>query len=451
MAAVRVLLSVALLWATGVASSPAPQGTGSSAQTWTDSPSSEPRAPGPSEFFSPTRVHVAHLTLSSDQWAEMQPKGGGFGFGGFGNGFLGAEGSRNGVAARAGVVFDYTHAAIDVDGVRFHDVGVRYKGNGSYMQGRGAGKISIKVDLNKFVDAHQIDGATTLNFQNNMTDISWMNEVIAYRLYRDAGSLAPRSSYARVYVTVTGQFERRYFGLYSISENVDTHFLQERFGTKKGAIFKPSTRTPFTSLGADWRAYNQTYDPKTDLTELEKQRIIDFCTFVSTASDADFQARIGSYLDLDQFARYLAVLAWIGNSDSLLSIGQNYYVFLHPTSQKLVFIAWDQDFSFSSNRSNPNWAVHYPWSGVNLFLGRVYEVGAFRTAYLARLAEFNRTIFKPERVAQMMADIVPVIRPAIEEEGTQWLAPFDQIASGQSGILPFVRSRVAFVERELAK
>src|SRR6185369_9803626 len=155
------------------------------------------------------------------------------------------------------------------------------------------------------------------------------------------------------------------------------------------------------------------------------------------------------YLDLDQFARYFAVLAWIANSDSILGIGQNYYVYLHPQTRKLLFSAWDQDFSFG--RGSPGWNIYYPWQGSNVFLGRVYNVPAFHNAYLARMNEFSRTIFKPERFAAAIKLIAPVIRPAIQEEGTQWLAPFDRIVAGEAGIMPYVRARAVFVESALAQ
>jgi len=238
----------------------------------------------------------------------------------------------------------------------------------------------LKVDLNKFVKGQKIAGLTTINFQNNITDIGWMNEVLAYQLYRDAGAHAPRTSYAKVYITVPGRYTRHYIGLYSISENVDENFIEDRFGTRKGAILKPSTRTPFTWMGDTWPSYNQTYDPKTDLTDTEKARIIEFCRFVSYANDADFAARIGQYVDIDAFARYFAVLVWIANADSLLQIGQNYYVFLHPKTNKLTFIAWDQDGSFGNFRNQAaDWTIYYPWNGNNTFLGRIYNVEAFRT------------------------------------------------------------------------
>ncbi len=403
------------------------------------------------DFLSPTRLWTAHFTFTAEQWTAMQPHygGGGGGFG-FGGSLLGPDGGRNGVAARQGIEFAYVHGDLDIDGHRFGDVAVRYKGNGSYLRARGSDKISLKVDLNKHIRGQSLAGLTTLNFQNNITDISWMNEVLAYRLYRDAGSQAPRSSYAKVYVTVAGQFARRYLGLYSISENVDEVFTRDRFGVRGGAIVKPSTQRPFTDLGPDWAAYRQIYDPKTDLTAAEQARLIEFAHFVSTAPDAAFAERIGDYLDLDAFARYFAVLTWLANADSLLQLGQNYYVFLHPDTHKLTFVAWDQDGSFGNFRNNStSWPIETPWSNANPFLSRVYGVDAFRTRYLDRLREFSRTLFLPDRFAAQMAAIVPVIRPAVVEEGAQWLPSFDQMANGTSGILPFARARAQFVTAAL--
>jgi spore coat protein H len=403
------------------------------------------------EFFEPTKVWQAQLSMSAEAWQAMQPRqgaGGGFSA----NRFLGPPGGRNGVAARQGIEFDYVQATLRIDDWTFRDVAVRYKGNGSYLRATRAGsdKISLKVDLNKHLKGQQLAGLTTLNFQNNITDVGWMNEVLAYRLYRDAGALAPRTAYAQVYLTVDGR-EKRYLGLYSISENVDENFAEERFGTKSGAIFKPSTQALFTDWGTDWTAYDQSYDPKTDLTDAQKQRVMALGRLVSSAPDDEFAATIGDYVDLDDFARYFSVLVWLANHDSLLQNGQNFYTYLHPVTNRMHFIAWDQDFSFGNTRNNGGWSIYYPWSGNNRFLSRVYNVEAFRSRYLARMAEFSERLFVPERFAEQVGTIGPAIRPAVELEGVEWLTALDSIIAGKSGIVPYVRSRAAFVKAELER
>jgi hypothetical protein len=406
------------------------------------------------DFFTPTKVWTAHLSMSAEAWQAMQPRQGAGGFGFGGDRFLGPPGGRNGVAGRQGVEYEYVHATLQINDWTFRDVAVRYKGNGSYLRATRAGsdKISLKVDLNKYVKGQELAGLTTINFQNNITDVGWMNEVLAYRLYRDAGALAPRTTYAQVYLTVDGQREKRYLGLYSISENVDDNFAESRFGTRKGAIFKPSTQSLFTDWGSDWTAYNQSYDPKTDLTDAQKQRVIALGKLVSGASNEEFAATIADFVDLDDFARYLAVLVWIANHDSLLQNGQNFYTYLHPKTNRMHFIAWDQDFSFGNGRNyTTSWSIYSAWNGSNRFLARMYAVPEFRSAYLARMAEFSERLFVPARFTEQVKEIGPAIRPSIELEGAEWLSGFDQVVSGRSGIVPFVTSRAAFVKSELEK
>jgi hypothetical protein len=265
-----------------------------------------------------------------------------------------------------------------------------------------------------------------------------MNEVLSHRLFRDAGVPAPRTAYARVYATVPGKYDRQYLGLYSLVEDVDKTFAEENFGVKKGAILKPVTPSPFADLGDDWAKYNQTYDPKTDLTPEQKQRLIDFCKLVTKADDATFATKVSEYLNLDEFARFMAVTVWLSTLDSILTIGQNYYVYLHPKTQQLQFMPWDLDHSFgqfgmmAGQEQRENLSIHKPWRGENRFLERVFKVQAFKKLYMARLDEFNKTIFKPQRFQQQVDEIATTIRPAVREESEQKLARFEKVVAGET-------------------
>ena len=407
------------------------------------------------EFYAPAKVWTVSLTMSAEAWAAMQPRQGASRGGArlAGNQFLGPPGGRNGTAARQGIEFDYVHATLQINDWTFHDVAVRYKGNWSYLRAKRSGtdKISLKVDLNKYVKGQKLAGLTTLNFQNNVTDSGRMNEVLAYRLYRDAGALAPRTTYAQVYLTVEGQQAKRSLGLYSVSENVDENFVEDRFGTRQGAIFKPVTRELFTDWGPDWAAYHQSYDPKTELTEADKQRVIALGRLVSGATDEEFAAKIGDYVDLDDFAEYSAVLVWLANRDNAFETGQNVYVYLHPVTNRMYFIAWDQDFSFGTVRDKMGTlSIHSRWSG-HPFLSRLHKIDAFRSKYLARMTEFSERLVVPERFMRQISELGPALRPSIELEGANALAAFDQVASGRAGIVPNATSRAASVKAELGK
>lgn len=356
---------------------------------------------------------------------------------------VGAEGKRNGLVSAFGMEFEYVHADLEFEDQVLKDVAVRYKGNGTFLTAGNTPKRPFKINLDKYQKGLNLGGVTTLNLQNGITDASWMNEVLAYRLFRDADVPAPRTAYARVYVTVPGQYDRKYLGLYSLSENVDQHFADDHFTTKKkGAIFKPVTPMLFADLGADWAAYNQMYDPKWKPTDGQKKAVTDLCRLVTQADDKEFAARVGDFIDLPEFARYLAVVVYLSDLDGILGPGQNLYLYLHPDTNKLVFIPWDQDWSWgqfarASQDQRNRLSLLRPWQGEKPFLERMLKVEAFKKAYLRSLEEFGKTIFDPDRIAKQVDEVAAAIRPVVKEEPVASLDRFDQVVAGK--VLPPVR------------
>lgn len=394
----------------------------------------------PADIFQTTNIWTVHLTFTAEQWQAMEPKQGprparrpGAG----GMSLLGPEGGRNGILAAFGTQFNYVHAALEFGTNKFPDVGVRYKGNGTFMTAQESLKRSFKLDLNQYVKGQKLAEMSQFNLHNSVRDPSFMNEAVAYRLFRDGGVAAPRTAYARVFVTVPEKFERKYFGLYDLVEDVSPAFLKERFDTSKGALFKPVTPSLFSDLGDDWKDYNQTYDPKGELTGAEKQRVIAFAKIVSNANDAEFAEKLADYVDLDNLARYLAITAWLCDLDGILGVGQNYYLWLQPSNRKFIFVPWDQDQTFgqfprgSTQEQRDNLSIHHPWSGNNRFLERAFKTESFKQAYLARLQEFNGTIFKPDRLGRQVDELATVLRAPAQEESSDRLAELNRAVAGE--------------------
>lgn len=428
---------------------------------------------GPTDVFRFTNVWTLHLTFTPEQWAAMEPKQGArpqFRPGG-GSFLQGPEGGRNGIAAAFGIVYNYVHADLEFGTNVFKDVGVRYKGNGTFLTSRDSLKRSLKLDLNQFQKGQKLAGMSQINLHNSVRDPSFMNEAIAYRLFRDGGVPAPRTAYAKVFITVPGKYQRQYFGLYDLVEDVGSAFAKTWFETSKGALLKPVTGNLFSDLGDDWKSYNQTYDPKGEPSNEQKQRVIQFCKFASSADDASFASKIGDYIELDNFARYMAITAWLSDLDGILGPGQNFYVYLHPKTQKFAFVPWDQDQAFGqfprgSEEERENLSIQKPWSGENRFLARVFKVEAFKKAYLERFNEFSTGIFQPERIQKQVDELAAVLRAPLQEESPERLAELNKAASGQkvaitmgpgySGpiltkpIKPFVEARSKSVKDQLA-
>lgn len=357
----------------------------------------------------------------------------------------GPEGKRNGVAGAMGIDFQYVHADLVVDGVAVADVALRYKGNGTFLESRGTEKRSLKIDLNRFVDGRTLAGMTQLNLHNNVTDPSSMNETIGYGLYRAAGVPAPRTGFARVLVTVPGKYDRKFLGLYSLVEDVGGPFARDRFGDAAGAVFKPVTPEMFQFLGEDWKAYNQTYDPKTKATDEEKRALIELCRFVTTADDRAFAAGIGRHFDLDLLARYLAVTVWMVELDGILGPGQNLYLHRDSRTGRFVMIPWDLDHGFGqfgmrgTQEEREQLSIHKPWQDEVKFLERLFKVPAFKRLYVGHLAAFQKSLCDPRRIAAQVDALAAVLRPAVKEEGGPRQPRFELAVAGKPlpGFGPF--------------
>ena len=394
----------------------------------------------PADFFLPRKIWTARLTLTPEQFDAMQPKVGlpparGGQAPAVATPTAGGAQQRNGLAAQRGVSFDFAHGDLTLEGRVFKDVGVRYKGNGTYFASAGSLKISLKVDLNKYAKDQKFAGLTTLNFHSCARDPGFMNEVLGYEMYRAVGVPAPRVTYARVYLTVPGRHADRYLGLFTVVENVDEDFLRGRLPPGDGALFKPSNGALLADQGTAWSAYAQRYDAKTDLTSAQQQRMIDIISFANQAPTEEFNAHIGDYLDLDNFGAFTAAMVWMSNMDSVLYTGQNYYIYLRPDNRKLMFIPWDQDESWGqvvgSQDMRNNLSIFAPFVRANPVLQRLFAVEAFRKVYLLKLAELTLGPGEPGRIAKQVDELGALLRPAIADESKEALAQFDDSVAGR--------------------
>jgi RNA polymerase sigma factor (sigma-70 family) len=391
------------------------------------------------EFYRGTNIWQAHLTFSAEQWKAlrpsrvrpvsdiMQP-----------NGTIvlrNPRARRNGVAGVLGFDFNWAHADLELSGRTLTNVAARLRGNGTYLTSLWGPKQSYKVDVDKFEKPRELAGVHTLDFLNLVEDRSYLSDTLGYELFRSAGVPAPRTAFAWLTVTAAGQWDHKPLGLYLLVENVDADFAADRFGSRRVPIFKPVTPDLFKDLGDDWSAYARIYDLKTKATDAQKHRVIEFARLVSHANDMDFAQRLPEFLDLDEFARFMAALVLVANYDSLLTYGQNYYLYLDPHTDRFGFIPWDLDQAwgsfpqFGTSMGRERASIWHPWTMQNRFLQRVFVVEQFRQLYRQRLDDLLATAFRPEQLYARVDELAPVIRGPIAAESAFRLRLFDQAVS----------------------
>ena len=384
------------------------------------------------DLYRTTNIWPVHLAFTRKQWQALEPKAikplanfilpdGRF--------LLRNPGSRrSGLLGVLGLEYDWSHAECEFGQASFTNIAARVKGNVSSLWV----KRPFRLDLNKFQRGQKLGGLDELTFDSLVFDYSCLSEALGYEFFRDLGVPAPRTAYAWLSVSVATQWERQPFGLYLMEEAVDAAFVAERFGSRKTPLFKPSTYKLFEYMGDDWSDYAPSYDLKTEASPAQRQRVIDFSRLVSSAGDQEFAERVGSFLDLDEFARFLAGQVFLPNFDSILSTGQNHYLYLDPGSNKFGFIPWDLDaawgnFWIGTKAEQQQSSIWRPWVGQNRFLERVMAVAEFRRLYRTHLDDFLARLYVPERLSQRIDVIATAIREPIAAESSYRLDKLEQM------------------------
>lgn len=381
------------------------------------------------KLFVLDKVWTVHLKLTPEAFKALEPAGGAGAFGP--PRFDGQRpGGMGGPPTGMGLDFPEVKAAVEFEGQTLDDVGVRYKGNSTFMATRGQLKKSFKLDFNQFTKKQKLFGLTKLNLNCNALDPSQIREAISYEIFRQAGVPAPRTAFARVYLTVPGEHENKYLGLYTIVEQVDERFLQNHFASKDGLLLKPERIRGLPGYGDDWEKYAKAYDAKNDVPEDEAKRFITLTKLVNDASDEEFNARIRTFINVNAFMRFLALNGMMVNLDSILAMGQNYYIYHDTVEDQFHWIPWDLNMSFGGFPSGTteqmiNLSLAHPHAGKHALIDRLLAIPSVREAYLQQIKELTTTVFTVENVNAVIEKIKATARPAIADESKLALEQFD--------------------------
>ncbi|HTI72580.1 MAG TPA: CotH kinase family protein [Candidatus Limnocylindria bacterium] len=331
------------------------------------------------------------------------------------------------------------HCTLEAGGQKWTNVSMRFKGVSSLVRSPNGYKRPFKFDFDRDSKDRRFMGVEELYFNNNVNDATQMREALAYELFRRAGLPAPRTAFARVYLTIPGRMENRLLGLYTLVEVVEGDFLKRAFGSKKGLLLKPESMQGLEYMGDNWNSYVDRYHPKHDPTPEEAKRFMEFVKLIRQASPDQFSARLGDYLETEQFAKFVALNAILANVDSFLGNGHNYFLYNNPTSHRATFIPWDLNESFGmhpvSGASGDQMmsSVLRPNADPNLLVERFIKDPVFGPMYRAQCAALLTNIFVPSKLAKDIDRIAAVTKPVVFEESKRAKADFERTVLGTLG------------------
>lgn len=222
-------------------------------------------------------------------------------------------------------------------GVRYENIGVRLKGENSFLPFDE--KPSLKLKFDKFQDGLRFAGLKELTLNNMSNDYSMMHERVAYRLMREAGIPASRCSH--VTLTVNGEN----YGLYAGLEGVDKRMI-ERWRSDQGSMFEVWDVDFYDFYVNDFQV---------EFGEDDRTHIQGAADAMERSGSGQAMIALADHMDVDQFVRFFAAESVIGQFDSYPfgNPGDDAHIYVDPDIDRLIWLPHGMDETFYSPERNP--------------------------------------------------------------------------------------------------
>ena len=215
-------------------------------------------------------------------------------------------------------------ASLSVDGTTYRDVGVRFRGNSSYRMVPPGLKRSLNVAIDSVHPDQQVGGYRTLNLLNANNDPTFVRTVLYSEIARKYLP-APKVNFVRV--VINGES----WGVYLNAQQFNKEFLQDFFGTTRGARWKapgsPRGRSGLEYLGDSVDLYRGLYELKSKEDPKSWSDLVRLCRLLNTTPPESLEAVLAPHLDIDGALRFLAVDVALVNSDGYWTRASDYSLF----------------------------------------------------------------------------------------------------------------------------
>lgn len=334
-------------------------------------------------------------------------------------------------------------ATLEMDGVLYDSVAIRYKGNISFMipEHDGNPKYPLNIDMNEFIDGQNLLGYNKLKLGNLMTDPTAVREAVAYEIYRKY-TVAPKSNMMKVNIGVVGQ-TATYYGVYSNSESINKGFLESHFDSKNGALAKcdPNPAAQDTVCdksglgngideeqltaqpdlkwyGPDTCQYYANYAMKRDYGWQELVELIDVLNHNENTLD--------QHLNIDGVLWYMAVSMVIPNKDTYFGENaKNYYMYKHKDGLWHM-LPWDVNESFGGVMGKSQGGASYdllrrfeaydptrPWRTYRPLVYQILKNDRYRKQYFAHVRTVIDENYSDANIRAQVDSVQDLIEQAV--------------------------------------
>ncbi len=364
-------------------------------------------------------------------------------------------------------------ATLTVDGVVYEGVGVRFRGNTSYMMAQNSQKKSYNIEIDYTVDGQDLMGYKTLNLINCMNDATFMREVLYSNVCR---RIVPCAKANFVKLVINGEN----WGIYANVQQLNGEFIEDWFASNDGTRWRaegnmggggqipgggvvpgrgggPGVRTfevnpagggggvtagaaALTWQGADPAAYEGVYELKNTKQDDPWASLIHTCDVLNNTSISQLPDVLESVLDVDR-ALWLCAFEIVFQDDDgyVNKRGSDYYLYYEPETGRMHLMQYDGNECMGPGQ----WALFYRADDSSVpLMYRLMSIRQYRQRYLAHVRTILDSLFTEEALSAKLDAYRALITDEVQADGKK-LYSNQGFDSGITELKNFVRNRRA--------
>ncbi len=325
---------------------------------------------------------------------------------------------------------------------------------GMSQSSSGEVKIPFMIKFDEYIEGQTYQGYTNLAVRTYGT--SYNEALLEEPLTNDMADLVglPATQTAFSGFSINDAAEE----LYVISEIVNEGYLEEQLGSSDGVLYKAEVGATLAYQGEEPSAYTEMFTQQTQVNEADLSPLIDFMRFLEEADDATFEQELPSRLDIDSFAAYLALNNLLVNTDSMLGMNNNYYLYYNTSTSQFTLLLWDANESLGGMANGPTAsggtsAAEYdlyftsqtmrgPGGGTNVLQTRFMANPTFKALYEDKLESLYQQIFVSGALQADVERYADLIRSVNPERSLVDLTAYEEAVTS---MLDFITQRFEYL------
>ena len=324
----------------------------------------------------------------------------------------------------------------------------------------GEVKIPYMIKFDEFIEGQTYQGYTAIALRTYgaSSDAALLQEPLTNQVARIAG--IPATNTAFTGFKINAEEEK----LYVISELVNQVYLNQNFSNPNGILYKAELGSTLNYKGDDPSSYAGSFTQQTRNNDADLLPLISFMRFLEESDDQTFEAELPEWLDVDSFATYLAVNALVVNTDSMIGMNNNFYLYYDDVGRIFTVLIWDANESFGKlggkatfDISLTNIQTGLPGGGAggrmgggmgggqNVLISRFLGNATFKSLYEDKLKLVYEQVFQGDGLASMVNQYSDLIHSVNEKRSLVDLDAYDQAVED---LLNFIAQRQEYLDTQ---